>query len=166
MARIERLYNENDYTEQYYFDVIDDIISMEGKCRWDKDSLDDRFDWECEQKEDDLDCLLMNLKFSKPIKDRICAIVGSVGTWRGRFEIEPTFCNNIVDAVYKCIDGCELRSIERIGNRIDISVYHHDGSNSFSIYFLSDIGEDRYLRNGDVSLKNKKNIFSIPKWVY
>ena len=166
MARIERLYNENDYTEQYYFDVIDDIISIEGKCRWDKDSLDDRFDWECEQKEQDIECLLMNLKYSKPIKNRMCAIVGSVGTWRGRFEIEPTFCNNIVDAVYKCIDGCELRSIERIGNRIDISVYHHDGSNSFSIYFLSDIGEDRYLRNGNVSLKNKRNIFSIPKWVF
>ena len=46
MARIERLYNENDYTEQYYFDVIDDIISIEGKCRWDKDSLEDRFDWD------------------------------------------------------------------------------------------------------------------------
>lgn len=166
MARIERLYNENDYTEQYYFDVIDDIISIEGECRWDKDSLDDRFDWECEQKEQDIECLLMNLKYSKPIKNRMCAIVGSVGTWRGRFEIEPTFCNNIVDAVYKCIDGCELRSIDRIGNRIDISVYHHDGSNSFSIYFLSDIGEDRYLRNGDVSLKNKKNIFSIPQWVF
>lgn len=166
MARIERLYNENDYTEQYYFDVIDDIISIEGECHWDKDNLEDRCEWEWEQKEDDLDCLLMNLKFSKPIKNRICAIVGSVGTWRGRFEIEPTFCNNIVDAVYKCIDGCELRSIERIGNRIDISVYHHDGSNSFSIYFLSDIGEDRYYRNGDVSLKNKKNIFSIPKWVF
>ena len=166
MARIERLYNENDYTEQYYFDVIDDIILMEGKCRWDKDSLDDRFDWECEQKEQDIECLLMNLKYSKPIKNRMCAIVGSVGTWRGRFEIEPTFCNNIVDAVYKCMDGCELRSIERIGNRIDISVYHHDGSNSFSIYFLSDIGEDRYYRNGDVSLKNKKNIFSIPQWIY
>lgn len=166
MARIERLYNENDYTEQYYFDVIDDIISMEGKCRWDKDSLEDRCEWEWEQKEDDLDCLLMNLKFSKPIKNRMCAIVGSVGTWRGRFEIEPTFCNNIVDAVYKCIDGCELRSIERIGNRIDISVYHHDGSNSFSIYFLSDIGEDRYYRNGDVSLKNKRNIFSIPQWIF
>ena len=166
MARIERLYNENDYTEQYYFDVIDDIISIEGKCRWDKDSLDDRFDWECEQKEQDIECLLMNLKYSKPIKNRMCAIVGSVGTWRGRFEIEPTFCNNIVDAVYKCIDGCELRSIERIGNRIDISVYHHDGSNSFSIYFLSDIGEDRYYRNGYVSLKNKKNIFSIPQWIY
>lgn len=166
MARIERLYNENDYTEQYYYDVIDDIISIEGECRWDKDSLDDRFDWECEQKEQDLDCLFMNLKYSKPIKNRMCAIVGSVGTWRGRFEIEPTFCNNIVDAMYKCMNGCELRSIERIGNRIDISVYHHDGSNSFSIYFLSDIGEDRYYRNGDVSLKNKRNIFSIPQWIF
>jgi hypothetical protein len=166
MARIERLYNENDYTEQYYFDVIDDIISIEGKCHWDKDSLEDRCEWEWEQKEQDIECLLMNLKYSKPIKNRMCAIVGSVGTWRGRFEIEPTFCNNIVDAVYKCIDGCELRSIDRIGNRIDISVYHHDGSNSFSIYFLSDIGEDRYYRNGDVSLKNKRNIFSIPQWIF
>lgn len=166
MARIERLYNENDYTEQYYYDVIDDIISMEGECRWDKDSLDDRFDWECIQKEQDLDCLFMNLKYSKPIKNRVCAIVGSVGTWRGRFEIEPTFCNNIVDAMYKCMNGCELRSIERIGNRIDISVYHHDGSNSFSIYFLSDIGEDRYYRNGEVSIRNKQNILSIPKWIF
>lgn len=166
MARIERLYNENDYTEQYYFDVIDDIISIEGKCRWDKDSLEDRCEWEWEQREFDLECLLDNLKYTKAIGNRMCAIVGSVGTWRGRFEIEPTFCNNVVDAVYKCMDGCVLRSIDRIGNRIDISVYHHDGSNSFSIYFLSDIGEDRYYRNGDVSLKNKRNIFSIPQYVF
>ena len=166
MARIERLYNENDYTEKYYYDVIDDIIFTEGECRWEKDNENDFFDWEYEQKEMDLDFVLTNLKYSKPIKDRMCVIVGSVGTWRGRFEIEPTFCNNIVDAVYKCIGDCELRSIERIGNRLDISVYHHDGSNSFSIYFLSDIGEDRYYRNGEVSLKNKKNIFSIPQWIF
>lgn len=166
MARIERLYNENDYNEQYYNYVIE-YLEMEGlPCDWEKDNEQDFYDWECTQKELDLADLLLNLKFAQPIKDRICAIVGSVGTWRGRFEIVPTFCNNIVDAVYKCIDGCELRSIERIGNRLDISVYHHDGSNSFSIYFLSDIGEGRYLRNGNVSLKNKKNIFSIPKWVF
>lgn len=166
MARIQRLYNENDYTEQYFNYVIEDLETYGLTCDWEKDNEQDFYDWECTQKQQDLDDLLLNLNFSKPIKDRICAIVGSVGTWRGRFEIEPTFCNNIVDAVYKCIDGCELRSIDRIGNRIDISVYHHDGSNSFSIYFLSDIGEDRYLRNGNVSLKNKKNIFSIPKWVF
>ena len=166
MARIERLYNENDYTEQYYLDVIEDMKMCGLPCDWEKDNEHDFYDWECTQKEQDLDCLLMNLKFSKPIKNRMCAIVGSVGTWRGRFEIEPTFCNNIVDAVYKCMDGCELRSIERIGNRIDISVYHHDGSNSFSIYFLSDIGDDRYCRNGEVSIKNKQNILSLPKWIF
>lgn len=166
MARIQRLYNENDYTEQYYNDVIEDLEEYGLPCDWEKDNENDFYDWECTQKQQDLDDLLLNLKYSQPIKDRICVIVGSVGTWRGRFEIEPTFCLNIVDAVRKCMDGCELRSIERIGNRIDISVYHHDGSNNFSIYFLSDIGEGRYLRNGNVSLKNKKNIFSIPKWVY
>jgi hypothetical protein len=64
------------------------------------------------------------------------------------------------------MDGCELRSIERIGNRIEVSVYHHDGSNRFEIYFLSDIGEDRYCRNGEISIRNKQNILSIPKWIF
>ena len=165
MARKEVLYNEDDYTKEYYLDTLK-IMKEDGTdCDWEENSEGDFIDWENTQKGWDFDDLMMNLKHSS-IKDKMCVIVGSVGTWRGRFEIEPTFCNNIVDAVYKCMDGCELRSIERIGNRIDISVYHHDGSNSFSIYFLSDIGEDRYYRNGDVSLKNKRNIFSIPQWIF
>ena len=53
----------------------------------------------------------MNLK-SKPIKDVYCRFCRYL---EEGFEIEPTFCNNIVDAVYKCMDGCNW-SIERIGN--------------------------------------------------
>ena len=106
----------------------------------------------------------MNLNYST-IRYKMCAIVGSVGTWRGRFEIEPCFCKDIVTAIQKCVEGCEIRSIIRKGNHIEVNVYHHDGSNSFNIFVLNDLGESRYRENGEVSIYNSQNTFKIPYYI-
>lgn len=165
MARKEMLYNEEDYTREYYLDTLK-IIKEDGTdCDWEEDSEGDFIDWGCTQKGWDFDNLIMNLKHSS-IKDKMCVIVGSVGTWRGRFDIEPFFCKDIEVAINKCIGSCELRSIIRKGNHIEVNVYHHDGSNNFNIFVLNDLGLSRYCGNGKVSIHNPQNIFKIPKYIF
>ena len=165
MARKEVLFNEEDYTREYYLDTLKMLKEDDVDCDWEEDNDTDFMDWESRQKGYDFDDLITNLNYS-PIKNKTCAIVGSVGTWRGKFEIEPYFCKDIETAIYKCVEGCEIRSIIRKGNHIEVNVYHHDGSNSFNIFVLNDLGESRYRENGKVSIHNSQNTFKIPKYIF
>ena len=165
MARKEVLFNEEDYTREYYLETLKMLKEDDVDCDWEEDNDTDFMDWESTQKGYDFDDLITNLNYS-PIKNKMCAIVGSVGTWRGRFEIEPYFCKDIETAIYKCVEGCEIRSIIRKGNHIEVNVYHHDGSNSFNSFVLDDLGESRYHRNGEVSIHNSQNTFKIPKYIF
>ena len=165
MARKEVLFNEEDYTREYYLDTLKMLKEDDVDCDWEEDNDTDFMDWESTQKGYDFDDLITNLNYS-PIKNKTCAIVGSVGTWRGKFEIEPYFCKDIETAIYKCVEGCEIRSIIRKGNHIEVNVYHHDGSNSFNIFVLNDLGESRYRENGKVSIHNSQNTFKIPKYIF
>ena len=165
MARKEVLFHEDFYTREYYFETIEMLKENDIECDWEEDNDTDFMDWESTQKDLDFDDLIINLNHSS-IKDKLCAIVGSVGTWRGNFEIEPYFCKDIETAIYKCVEGCEIRSIIRKGNHIEVNVYHHDGSNSFNIFVLNDLGETRYRNNGEVSIHNSQNTFKIPKYIF
>ena len=165
MARKEVLFNEEDYTREYYLDTLKMLKEDDMECDWEEDNETDFMDWESTQKGYDFDDLITNLNYST-IKYKMCVIVGSVGTWRGRFEIEHYFCKDIETAIYKCVEGCEIRSIIRKGNHIEVNVYHHDGSNSFNIFVLNDLWESRYHRNGEVSIHNSQNTFKIPKYIF
>ena len=80
--------------------------------------------------------------------------------------IEPTYFENVEKAIYACISNCELKSMERVGNTIEIVVAHHDGRNCFTLVFLSDKGHERYMRNGKVSLNNRENIKKIGEYIF
>ena len=166
MEKREMLYNENDYNQKYYLDVIKDLKEYGEPCYWEEDNEDDFYDWESTQKEQDFEDVMGNLMYSKVIKDRKCVIVGSVGTWMGNREIIPTICNNVTDAINKCVEKCELRSIERVDNHLEVSVYHHDGSNHFDLYFLSDKGEEEFWETDDVDMDNLENFIEIPEYIY
>ena len=165
MARKEVLFNEEDYTREYYLDTLKMLKEDDVDCDWEEDNDTDFMDWESTQKGYDFDDLIMYLNYST-IKYKMCVIVGSVGTWRGRFEIVPCFCKDIETAISKCVEGCEVRSIIRKGNHIEVNVCHHDGSNSFNIFVLNDLGESRYRENGKVSIHNSQNTFKIPKYIF
>ena len=164
MARKEVLFNEEDYTREYYLDTLKMLKEDDVDCDWEEDNDTDFMDWESTQKGYDFDDLITEINVSS-IKDGMCAISGSVGTWRGRFEIEPCFCKDIETAIHKCVEGCEIRSIIRKGNHIEVNVYHHDGSNSFNIFVLNDVGESRYREKGKVSIHNSQDTFKIPKYI-
>ena len=98
MARKEVLFNEEDYTREYYLETLKMLKEDDVDCDWEEDNDTDFMDWESTQKGYDFDDLIANLNCSS-IKYKMCAIVGSVGTWRGRFEIEPYFCKDIETAI-------------------------------------------------------------------
>lgn len=163
-TRIEFLYDEDAYTMDDFKEYCKEYKSDFGYCPYDDDDYG-FCEWESDMLEQDLECLLMNLKFSS-VKNRNVVITGFVGTWMGTRDICADFNHDIKDAIMKCIDGCTIRSIKRVGNHLEIVVYHHDGANCFDIYFLSDIGADRWERNGSCSLNNRENIFKIPKYIF
>lgn len=160
----QMLYNENNYTEENYIDWLREFKSEEN-VDWEEGNTADFMDWCNTMQENDFDDLVSNLSHSDANTYKVI-VVGSVGTWRGTFDIEPCVCDNLVSAIYKCINNCEVRSIERVGNTIEISTYHHDGSNFFTIHILSTKGEEKYNKHGVVSINNKENVYKIPKYIY
>lgn len=43
---------------------------------------------------------------------------------------------------------------------------HHDGTNVFTLQFLNDDGETRYLEDADVDLTNRKYIRTLGKYIF
>ena len=84
MARKEILFNEEDYTREYYLETIEMLKEDDMECDWEEDNDTDFMDWESTQKGYDFDDLITNLNCSS-IKGKMCVIVGFVGTWRGKF---------------------------------------------------------------------------------
>lgn len=121
------------------------------------------YDWLYQQEEWDFEDMLDNLKYSKLGNTR-CLIEGGIGTWRGTFEIEQTTEWSIKDAILRCIRGAEVQEIKVVGHAIEICTAHHDGRNYFTIHFLSELGAERFDRNGVVSMNNYKNFLKIPKY--
>jgi hypothetical protein len=160
----QMLYSDNCYTYEDFKMYLNEYKD-EDWCDW-EDTDEDFYRWESLQLEQDLDDLLCNLKYTKA-NEQECLIVGTLGLWDGRKEIIPTHCENLRDAILKCISGdCIVKKIERVGNTIEVDIAHHDGCNCFSIVILSDKGRERYYRNDSVSLNNRENIYKIGEYLF
>lgn len=122
------------------------------------------YDWLYQQEEWDFQDMIDILAYSKYGIIR-CLIEGSIGTWQGRFEICQETEWSIKDAIYRCINGAEwVDEVKVVGHAIEIRTIHHDGSNYFTIHFLSQLGAERYDKNGQVSMRNYKNFLKLPKY--
>lgn len=68
-----------------------------------------------------------------------CEITGTLGLWNGVKTIEPVICDNISDAIDKCLGRDTEDIIFRISdNTYYLDAYHHDGINSFTIKILDE----------------------------
>lgn len=160
----QMLYSDNCYTYEDFKMYLNEYKD-EDWCDW-EDTDEDFYRWESLQLEQDLDDLLCNLKYTKA-NNQQCLIVGRLGLWYGKRDIESTHCYNLCDAIKKCISGdCIVKRIERVGNSVEIDTAHHDGYNCFTIFILSDKGEDRYAKYEKVSLNNKENIYKIGEYLF
>ena len=94
-------------------------------------------------------------------------ITGALGLWNGNYEVDPTVEPSLEDALTACVDGSIMDvKVEKMGSVLYVSAYHHDGCNNFEIRALTDIGSERFNRNGEVSLLNKENVATLPDHLF
>lgn len=157
----QTLFERGCYTEEDYKDYC-----LDNDMEYDETNGSDYYDWVARQEEWDFDDMLDNCKYSK-YKNYSVLVEGSVGTWRGRFEHDQAVFDSFKDAIYACIGrSCEIDKVVRIGNRIEVTAIHHDGTNYHTLYFLTPLGEYRFERNGQISPRNRKNIVPLGKYVW
>ena len=130
-----------DELSNHYWDFVADMRAME----WDDFMLD--------------------IKHCK-CENRMWAITGSLGLWWGTPDIEPTFKDSLSEAIFACINGCDDFVITKKCSAINITAMHHDGRNNFTLRCLSDIGRDRYMRNGKIAITNKYNIKTLNEYLF
>lgn len=133
-----------------------------------KEDFDDfeYFNWARDMMQEEVGFLMDNLKCDKKLKDAPVIVEGSLGLWWGRPDIEPRYFKNVLEALYACMDNAYDVVIKKVGHRLEVVNMHHDGSNYFTLTFLTPTGEDRYLDHGKVSTKNMENVLKLPEYLF
>ena len=89
-----------------------------------------------------------------------CVVCGTLGLWNGTKEIIPTRFSTLEQAVRKCISDYYSFKIEQVNGHLEISSYHHDGTNNFIVYLLNDKGENTI--NGDLNNRRYHKAIKFP----
>ena len=118
-----------------------------------------------EMKSWDYNDLLSNIKHCAYNRQK-WAVEGTLGLWNGRKDIVPVVFDNLLEAISACVHNCDYIKITKYYSTIEVEAIHHDGTNRFTLKCLSDLGENRYGNNGQVSLNNRKNIMTLPQWLF
>lgn len=121
----------------------DEYVDMCKECDWDCHEEDSEGYWEdmARLTERDWDDFKSNMEYSK-FKGQKCMITGSLGLWNGHPTIVPVLCNDIMEAIERCLDcnyQIEYEIILEDGH-VEVQVHHHDGTNCFEIWLLSKKG--------------------------
>lgn len=82
--------------------------------------------------ESDLDNIKSCKQYNIPV-----VITGKLGLWDGTHEIMPVVCDNVHDAISKCVDGNDDCEVYFNDGLIEVHAHHHDGTNCFEIKALS-----------------------------
>jgi hypothetical protein len=69
-------------------------------------------------------------------------IFGSMGLWDGNHEIIPEKETGLMVILDKLIDGKDSIDISLVDGHIEFTGGHHDGSNSYNIYGITQEGEE------------------------
>ena len=94
------------------------------------------------------------------------AISGTLGLWDGTKTIVPEVARNFERALWACIDGCCYCKIYKEFSKITIEATHHDGTNVFTLQFLTENAEMKYDYGVDLKFTNRKNIRTLGKFLF
>lgn len=126
----------------------------------------DFYDFCAEEREREWDDFIANIEYSSA-NDYYWIITGSLGLWDGRHDIYPTIEPSLEKAVNACFGRSIMDiSIEKRGSVLYVCAYHHDGRNYFELRALTDLGVERFERNGEISLNNRQNIRKLPEFLF
>lgn len=139
------------FDSQWYlnFDYKDYVAECEdnGKTPCEENS-DGYWKWIYNQTEMEWDDFLDNIKYSEYYNCPFM-ITGTLGLWMGNRDILPVYCNNLYDAITKCLCCSSINDwdIHQENGYIVVNAHHHDGTNSFEIHLLSKKGMNEVERN-------------------
>lgn len=81
----------------------------------------------------------MNMKYSK-FNDMPVVVGGTLGLWNGRPTLYPKRFDSVLSAVRYAASGAVDVDAEVVDGVIYVNGHHHDGTNHFEIYLLSEKG--------------------------
>lgn len=113
----------------------------------------------------DYDAFIDNIKHCE-YNERQWAVEGTLGLWNGQKEIVPKVFGSLFEAIIACTHRCDYFKITKNNSKIEVEATHHDGTNRFTLKCLSYYGESVYERKGQVSLKNRNNLETLPHWLF
>ncbi len=127
---------------------------------------EDFMDWRYEEAEEQYNCDMDEIRCCKRYNVP-CIITGHLGLWDGSHEVVPTKMDTIYDAIVRCYGRDSLSNLKVNFEDGKIVVYysHHDGTNIFTIYALSESGVKKYedweYEGKELNL-NKRDIKRLP----
>lgn len=131
------LYDNN----RYHFDDVKEMLNEE---RGEDEEISDSLVYDVIScfNQDDYDMMMDTLK-ELTNQTTYHVIYGSLGTWRGRFNIYPQVDIHLDSLVKKAMSNCDC-SVKLVDGKIEITSHHHDGTNYYTIQPLNRKGEQRY----------------------
>lgn len=82
--------------------------------------------------------------------DTAVAILGNLELWNGKYEIIPTYVDDLLSGIEECKGrNGEIEEITANDDYFEVVVLHHDGRNHFKIYLLSKEGKDNLYDDED-----------------
>lgn len=124
--------NESDYDYAEYVEWCEDNnIEPKGINEYGEDSF---WDWCQQETETNWEEDMYNIKESE--KCNVPTIIeGSLGLWDGHHEIIPVECDNMYDAIQKCLPRNYDYYADVIFDKgfVNVNISHHDGTNCFTL---------------------------------
>lgn len=137
------IYDYDDYLE-WCSETDNDPASPDSSEFW---------DWVIDEVQLNLDVNRENIKYSK-YNNRPCLITGQLGLWNGRPNIIPVKCDNLLEAINKCVSGNSIADYDVLIREdepyITVHAKHHDGTNVLEIHvFKDDNAVEQYFKAKD-----------------
>lgn len=138
MEQRDLILYDNYNTENYdYYDYYCEVCAEDEIEPSDEDSPQYR-EWLWQTLQIEWESFMSNLKYDEE-NNVDCVVLGEVGLWYGRRDIEPTYFKTLKDAIYACIKDCDYITITQTEEGvIEVRASHHDGTHYFEIHKLND----------------------------
>ena len=82
------------------------------------------------------DDLMLNIKYDNDCQEE-CVVLGTLGLWTGRHEINAKKFFGLKDAINACVTNIDYIIIKEENGVIYVDAIHHDGVNTFEIHKLN-----------------------------